>query len=74
MKLGTVLEHIFRNNFGYRGISDLSSDGCGGHFEKWPTSELSMSHISANNGDRNLNLVSIPMFSYTRNPNLTRFF
>ena len=44
------------------------SGGCGSHFQNgWH--EFSMSHISANNGDRNLMLVAICMFSRSDKPN-----
>jgi hypothetical protein len=33
-----------------------------GHFSKWPTSEFSMSHISANNEDRNF--VSVSKYTF----------
>ena len=43
--------------------------GGGSHFQNgWH--EFSMSHISANNIDRKLIIVSMPMFSGSRNPNV----
>ena len=41
---------------------------CGAIF-KMADAKLSMSHILANNGDRNLMLVSISMFSGSKKPN-----
>jgi len=34
-KFGTQLEKSIINKSGYRGIANLTSDGCGGHFPKW---------------------------------------
>ena len=42
---------------------------CGSHFQNG-RHEFSMSHISANNIDRKLIIVSISMFSGSRNPNV----
>ncbi len=43
--------------------------GCGSHFQNgWY--EFSMSHISANNIDKKLIIVSTSMFSWSRNPNM----
>ena len=48
---------------------DLACGGCGSHFQNgWH--EFSMSHISANNIDRKLIIVSMSMFSGSRNPNM----
>ena len=46
----------------------LVCGGCGSHFQNG-RHEFSMSHILANNGDRNLMLVSISMFSGSKKPN-----
>ena len=48
---------------------DLACGGGGSHFQNG-RHECSMSHISANNIDRKLIIVSKPMFSGTRNPTL----
>ena len=45
---------------------------CGSHFQNGRC-EFSMSHISANNGDRNLMLVSISMFSGSEKPNRIKY-
>ena len=48
---------------------DLACGGGGSHFQNgWH--EFSMSHISANNVDNKLIIVSISMFSGSRNPNV----
>ena len=48
---------------------DFVCGGCGSHFQNvWH--ELSLSHISANNIDRKLIIVSMTMFSWSRNPNM----
>ena len=48
---------------------DLVCGGCGSHFQNG-RHEFSMSHISANNIDRKLIIVSMSMFSRSRNPNM----
>ena len=42
---------------------DSIGSGGKGHFLKWPPYQFSKCRISLNMGDRNLILVSIPMFS-----------
>ena len=50
--------------------TNLACGGCGSHFQNGCT-EFTMSHISANNIDRKLIIVSMYMFSWLRNPNMT---
>ena len=45
---------------------------CGSHFQNGRC-EFSMSHISANNRDRNLMLLSISMFSGSEKPNRIKY-
>ena len=47
----------------------LVCGGCGSHFQN-ALNEFSMSHISANNTDRMLNIVYMSMFSGLRNPTM----
>ena len=41
---------------------------CGGHFSKWPPFKTTFAHISVSKTRRCMILVTIPMFSGSRNP------
>ena len=69
MKFGTQLLCPMKTCFKTRPQPDLACGGGGSHFENgWH--EFSMSLISANNIDRKLIIVSMSMFSRSRNPNM----
>ena len=69
MKFCTHLVWPIRSYFKTGPQPDLACGGGGSHFQNgWH--ECSMPHISANNIDRKLIIVSMPMFSGSRNPNV----
>ena len=69
MKFGTQLLCSMKTCFKMGPQPDVVCGGCGSHFQNgWH--EFSMSHISANNIDRKWTIVSMSMFSGSRNPNM----
>ena len=69
MAFGTQLLCPMKTSFKTGPQTDLACGSCGSHFQNgWH--EFSMSHISENNIDMKWIIVSMSMFSGSRNPNM----